>query len=96
MGKADDDASARACWARFRAAADDALDGHFARGHALIAKIRARSGDYAAETARRELRAFVAYQQEQRDARLRRINAALRPPGLDFSDERELELVELE
>ena len=50
--------SAAACWARFREAAADALDGHYAKGHRLIEDIRATSGNYFAETARRELRAW--------------------------------------
>jgi hypothetical protein len=67
--------SAAACWTRFCEAAADARDGHFLKGHRLIARVRLRFGDYAAETARRELRAWC-----DRDAReAEKINQRIAP-----------------
>ena len=55
----DDDTSAAACWRRFLEAVEAARAGHYHLGHALIARVRARGGDYAAECCRRELAAFA-------------------------------------
>jgi hypothetical protein len=67
--------SAAACWTRFCEAAADARDGHFSKGHKLIARVRVRFGDYAAETARRELRAWC--DREAREAE--KINHRISP-----------------
>ena len=69
------DSSAAACWARFCEAADDLKEGRTGKAHAIVARIRATHGDYAAETARRELRAFAG----QDDERLERANRYLLP-----------------
>ena len=61
------DNSAAACWARFCEAADDLREGRTAKAHAIVARIRATSGNYAAETARRELRAFAGQDDERRE-----------------------------
>lgn len=62
-----DERSAAACWARFQAAAAAARLGRYRLGHALIESIRARSGDYAAATARQELRRFCQMQDGELD-----------------------------
>ena len=69
------DNSRQECWQRFLEAAEDARRGHYARGRALIERVRAASGDYEAETARRELRAFVGLS----DERLERMNHYIAP-----------------
>jgi hypothetical protein len=55
----DDETSAAACWRRFTEAVEAARKGHYHPGHALIARVRARHGDYAAECCRRELARFA-------------------------------------
>ncbi|WP_201752289.1 hypothetical protein [Burkholderia pyrrocinia] len=47
------------CRERFMAAVRDARAGRNGKAHALIASVRERFGDAAAETARRELRKYV-------------------------------------
>jgi hypothetical protein len=74
-----DERSAAACWARFQAAAAAARLGRYRLGHALIESIRARSGDYAAATARQELRRYCQMQDEAFDKQ--HAPAAYEPPG---------------
>ncbi|WP_203234273.1 hypothetical protein [Burkholderia mayonis] len=47
------------CRERFMAAVRDARTGRNGKAHALIASVRERFGDAAAEVARRELRNYV-------------------------------------
>jgi len=47
------------CRERLMAAVRDARPGRNSKAHALIASVRERFGDAAAETARRELRNYV-------------------------------------
>jgi hypothetical protein len=49
-------ADAAWCLAEFKAAIADAKEGRFARGKALIERVRARGGDAMADVARAELR----------------------------------------
>ena len=69
------DNSQQACWQRFLKAAEAARAGHYGPGRALIERVRAASGDYAAATARRELRAFVGLD----DERMERMNHYIAP-----------------
>ena len=67
--------SAAACWTRFCEAAADARDGHFLKGHQLIARVRVRFGDYAAAAARRELVAWC----NEAERKAEKINQRISP-----------------
>jgi hypothetical protein len=70
-----DDTSREACWRRFIDAVEDARAGHYAKGHALIERVRAKGGNFAAACMRAELRAFVDQDRIKRE----RANARLSP-----------------
>jgi len=67
------DRSALACWQRFTAAASAVKRGDYGPARALIARVRASSGDYAARCARRELRAFCGLDEHALDDANRRV-----------------------
>ena len=61
----NDGEQALACWRRFNVAASTLRCGSDVKARALIERVRARSGDYAANTARRELYAFAGVKPER-------------------------------
>ena len=59
------------------AAADAARQGRYALGHALIARVEAKAGPYAAACARLELRRYVGLENDALNAANRRLQSTL-------------------
>jgi hypothetical protein len=68
-----------ACWRRFTEAAAAARLGDFDPARALVERVRAKSGNFAAAVARLELRAWIKHERVELERTLATANRSIAP-----------------